>query len=187
MTVADSVVTARLLLRPLQREDGAQLLRLIDNWNVARWLGAVPWPYRAEDMIEFIEKIALPRRNGPKPVFAIVLAGLPIGVIECCAHSDVAAPLSNAADLGYWLGEPYWGEGYMSEAVAAVVERAFAAPDAALIRSGVFEGNTASLSVQQKLGFEVVGTIMAHCRPQGRAVPHICTRLTRARYEAVKR
>jgi RimJ/RimL family protein N-acetyltransferase len=184
--VADTITTARLRLRPVQPEDGAQLLRLIDNWNVAQWLGAVPWPYRAQDMAEFIEMVALPRQSGPKPIYAIVLEGSPIGVIECCGHPDPAAPLGNASELGYWLGEPYWGKGYMTEAVAAMVDRAFAAPDAAVIRSGVFEGNAASLKVQHKLGFEVVGSVTAFCRPRGHEVPHICTQLTRPRYEALK-
>ena len=182
-----TITTARLSLRALRPEDGPRLFCLIDNWNVARWLGAVPWPYRAQDMVDFIDKVALPRQDGPKPIFAIVLEESPIGVIECRGHSDPAAPLSNAADLGYWLGEPYWGKGYMTEAAAALVHRAFAAPDAAVIRSGLFVGNAASLSVQQKLGFEVAGTIMAYNRPHGRELPHICTRLTRARYEARKR
>ncbi len=184
---ADIITTARLRLRPVERKDGAQLLRLIDNWNVARWLGAVPWPYRAEDMVGFIDKIALPRQNGPKPILAIVLEGSPIGVIECCGHPDIAAPLSNAADLGYWLGEPYWRQGYATEAIAALLDRTFAAADAAVIRSGVFEGNAASLRVQQKLGFEIAGSVMAHCRPRGQDLRHICTRLTRARYQTLER
>jgi RimJ/RimL family protein N-acetyltransferase len=185
MIAADSIATARLVLRPMQREDGGHLLRLIDNWSVARWLGAVPWPYTAGDMTEFIENVALPRRYGPKPVFAILLEGAPIGAIECIAHPN--ATTSNASDLGYWLGEPHWGNGYMTEALAALVERAFAAPEAAVIHSGLFEGNAASLAVQQKLGFEVVGNGLVRCRPQGRELPHIRTRLTRARYEAMKR
>ena len=91
--------------------------------------------------------------------------------------------MSPGTDLGYWLGEPYWGKGYASEAVAALIERAFAQPTADVIRSGVFQGNAASLRVQQKLGFEVVGEVMANCRPRGRNVRLIRTQLTRARFE----
>jgi RimJ/RimL family protein N-acetyltransferase len=184
MREADTVTTSHLTLRPLRPQDGPELFRLIDNWNVARWLGAVPWPYTAGDMTEFIEKIALPRQYGPKPVYAILLEGQPIGAIECIAHPN--ATTSNASDLGYWLGEPYWGNGYMTEAAGALVDRAFAAPEAAVIHSGLFEGNAASLAVQQKLGFEVVGTGLVRCRPQMRELPHISTRLTRERYEARK-
>jgi RimJ/RimL family protein N-acetyltransferase len=71
----------------------------------------------------------------------------------------------------------------MSEAAAALVDRTFADPAAGLIRSGLFEGNAASLRVQEKLGFEVIGEVMANCRPRGRKVRLIRTLLTRARFE----
>ena len=187
MAAIEPITTARLLLRPIRADDGAHLLPLIDNWNVAQWLTRLPWPYRMDDMVEFMEKIALPRQDGPSPIFAIILEDMPIGAIECCGHPDRAAALGDGSDLGYWLGEPYWGRGYMTEAVAAMVKRVFAAADAAMIRSGVIEGNAASLRVQTKLGFEVAGSAIVHCRPRGQEVRLICTRLTRARYRDLKR
>jgi RimJ/RimL family protein N-acetyltransferase len=187
MRDAKIITTARLTLRPIEREDGPHLLRLVDNWNVAQWLTRVPWPYRMDDMVEFIEEIALPRQDGPKPVMAIILEGMPIGAIVCCGHPDAAAPLGSGSELGYWLGEPYWGRGYMTEAVAAMVDRTFAAADAAVIRSGVIEGNAASLRIQQKLGFEISGSVMVDCRPRGEEVRLICTRLTRERHQAFRR
>jgi Acetyltransferase (GNAT) domain len=83
MSVSGTITTALLVLRPVRREDGPTLLTLIDNWNVAQWLGTVPWPYAARDMDEFLETIALPRAGGPKPIYAIVREGQPIGLIEC--------------------------------------------------------------------------------------------------------
>jgi RimJ/RimL family protein N-acetyltransferase len=180
MDTSHTITTARLILRPVRREDGPLLLPLIANWNVARWLAAVPWPYGAQDMTEFLETIALPRTGRPKPIFAMVREGQPIGLIEC-----IGQPESNVApgtDLGYWLGEPYWGNGYATEAAAALIDHAFAQPAADMIRSGVFEGNAASLHLQEKLGFEVVGDVMANCRPRGQQVRLIRTLLTRARF-----
>jgi len=177
MGASEVITTARLVLRPVRREDGPALLALISNWNVAQWLGTVPWPYGAQDMTEFLETIALPRTGGPKPTFAVVREGQPIGLAECIGQPQ--SNVSPGTDLGYWLGEPYWGKGYASEAAAALIERAFAQPAADVIRSGVFEGNAASLRVQQKLGFEVVGEVMANCRPRGRNVRLIRTQLTR--------
>ena len=68
--------------------------------------------------------------------------------------------------------------------VSALVERAFAAPSAAVIRSAFFEGNAASWRVQEKLGFEIVNEVTAFSRPHGRELPLVSTRLTRAAYEA---
>ena len=82
MGASEVITTARLVLRPVRREDGPALFALISNWNVAQWLGTVPWPYGAQDMTEFLETIALPRTGGPKPIFAIVREGRPIGLAE---------------------------------------------------------------------------------------------------------
>jgi RimJ/RimL family protein N-acetyltransferase len=71
-----------------------------------------------------------------------------------------------------------------TEVVSALVERVFAAPEAVVIRSAFFEGNAASWRVQEKLGFEIVNEVMAFCRPHGRELRLICTRLTRAAHEA---
>jgi [ribosomal protein S5]-alanine N-acetyltransferase len=186
MSSPHTITTARLVLRPVLRDDGPALFGLINNWNVARWLTRVPWPYRAEDMTEFIETIALPRSDGPKPTFAILLNGRPIGAIECTGQPTIKEPQSGGSDLGYWLGEPYWGRGYTTEVVSALVGRVFAAPSAVVIRSAFFAGNAASWRVQEKLGFEIVSEVMAFCRPHGRELPLICTRLTRAAYEVRK-
>jgi RimJ/RimL family protein N-acetyltransferase len=138
-------------------------------------------------MTEFLDNIALPRQGGPKPILAILRDGSPIGLAECCGQPVTEVPLRNASDLGYWLGEPYWAQGYATEAISALIDRVFAQPEAGVIRSAVFEGNTSSLNLQQKLGFEIIGNATMHCRPQGREVSLICTRLTRTRYATLGR
>jgi RimJ/RimL family protein N-acetyltransferase len=178
--------TERLLLRPIERGDGEGLLPLIRNWNVARWLGVVPWPYEKADMVHFIEEIAALHAATPYPVHVILLGNAPIGTALCRGEQCVDGPIGAASDLGYWLGEPYWGHGYATEAIGALIGRVFSNPEITVIRSGVFEGNEASLNVQRKLGFEVLGTTMAMCRPQARELRHICTRVTRSRFLAAR-
>lgn len=179
------IKTPRLLLRPIERDDGNALLPLIQNWNVARWLAVVPWPYEATDMDHFIETIALPRARGRSPIYTVLCDGSPIGTAECRGETPEEGSLgTGAGQLGYWLGEPFWGRGYATEAAAALVANVFADPSIAAIRSGVFDGNEASLAVQRKLGFEVVDTVAVMCRPQGRALPLIRTRVTRAGFLA---
>jgi RimJ/RimL family protein N-acetyltransferase len=87
--------------------------------------------------------------------------------------------------IGYWLGRAFWNRGLMTEAARGVIARVFAATDASAIYSGVFEGNAASLRVQEKLGFVRDGTTLLLCNPRGGVeLPHINTVLTRARFEA---
>ena len=175
--------TRRLLLRPAMPGDAAALFPLIDNWDVARWLGVVPWPYTMADMEAFLGDVAAPRAQSAFPVFAICLDGAPIGCAEWRSRAEpFREALHHMTELGYWLGQPYWRRGIATEAVSALISYAFGASDAPSIISGVFEGNAASLRVQEKLGFEVAGTVMRACRPQGKELPLVCTRLARERF-----
>ena len=88
--------------------------------------------------------------------------------------------------LGYWLGRPYWGHGYMTEAARSFIAHVFGSGLSDIIYSGAFADNQASLRVQQKLGFERVGETMLDARPRGEKFPHINTVLTRARFEELR-
>jgi RimJ/RimL family protein N-acetyltransferase len=184
MSPRKPIKTARLLLRPIERGDVDGLLPLIQNWSVVRWLAVVPWPYTRMDMVRFIEDIALPNAARGHPIYTIVLDYTPIGTAACRGERSASARQRDISDLGYWLGEPYWGRGYATEAIAGLIGRVFEDPEVDLIRSGVFEGNDASLNVQRKLGFEVLETVKVMCRAQGRELPHVCTRLTRSAFLA---
>ena len=92
-------------------------------------------------------------------------------------------PQPDGSNLGYWLGEPFWGRGLMTEAVRAVVAEFFRQPDNQMLVSGVFRGNNASLAIQRNLGFEVTGESSVMCVARAAMVEHIDTRLTRQCYE----
>lgn len=178
--------TRRLALRPVSPADGIALFPLIDTWAVAQWLGVVPWPDTMADMEYFLREVAEPRRQSLFPIFAICVDGAPIGCMEWRGHgSEGLKATHEMAELGYWLGEPYWGKGYATEAVSRLVSYAFETSGVTSIISGVFEGNVASLRVQEKLGFEVAGTVMRMCRPRNKELPLIATRLSRERFRPV--
>jgi RimJ/RimL family protein N-acetyltransferase len=86
--------------------------------------------------------------------------------------------------VGYWLGKPYWGRGYMTEAVRALLDRVFAADIGETVYSGVFTGNPASLRVQKKIGFAIDGENTLYSHPQGAELPHVSTVLTRSAFAA---
>ena len=83
--------------------------------------------------------------------------------------------------IGYWIGRPHWGRGYMTEAARGLIAHLFATRDDALIHSGAFVGNAASLRVQDKLGFARDGESMMFSRPHGREIAHVKTALTLTR------
>ncbi len=174
--------TERLLLRPLRARDAEPLFALFNDWEVARWLSTPPWPYMPEDAVDFI----LPRvQQKPEETnFAITLSDDLIGGIgmrmKDASHLQTRAGLN----LGYWLGRPHWGQGYMTEAARGIVAHAFASGLDETIYSGAFVDNAASLRVQEKLGFVRAGETMLFAKPRAATFAHVNTVLTRAAFEA---
>jgi RimJ/RimL family protein N-acetyltransferase len=180
--VNDTIRTERLLLRPLRAGDAELLLAQFANWEVIRWLGTPPWPYAIDDALSFIT-LQLSRPPAVTGYLAITRDGALIGGVE--AGSRGAGAVSGGGPtLGYWLAQPHWGHGYMTEAAGAYIARVFAATATGTIYSGAFVGNEASLRVQDKLGFERTGEAQVFCRPRGERLAHVNTQLTRARFLA---
>jgi RimJ/RimL family protein N-acetyltransferase len=178
-TISSPIPTARLLLEPVRSEFASGLFAHINDWEVMRWLAAPPWPYALDHMHDWIARSSAARAAGRDADYAITLAGLPIGVIGMVG-------LGIGPVLGYWLARPFWGRGYMSEAAGRLVEHLFVG-GLSFIASGALEGNTASLRIQEKLGFRVVNERYIHARPHGRPMPHLDTVLGRTRWSRLRR
>lgn len=177
--------TERLLLRPLRPGDAERIFVAFNNWEVVRRLAAPPWPYTIEDTRAFVAKRIAFRSEPTEALHVIQLANAVIGGIDCTPRSRQqpgAIPV-----LGYWLAQPFWGRGYMTEAARAFVEALFVSGIGEKIRSGAFVDNSASLRVQEKLGFVRVGESLLFCNPRGAEFPHIDTVLTRDAFLAVTR
>ena len=168
--------TRRLILRQPCPDDAAAIAGQLNNFRVAGNLARVPYPYRVTDA-----KAWLATWRADKPPaetgFSLELPGE--GLIGHCGYH----PSPRGAEIGYWLGEPFWNRGFMSEAVAAVLDWYFDATAAAAVYSGVFSFNRASLAVQKKLGFTETGVSRMHCLARNEEVRHIDTELTRARWD----
>ncbi len=174
--------TRRLLLRPLRTGDAESIFVAFNNWEVVRRLAAPPWPYTIEDTRAFVARRITFRSEPSEALYVIQLAKAPIGGIECTPRSRLRP--GGIPILGYWLAEPFWGRGYMTEAARAFIERLFASGIGDRIRSGAFADNAASLRVQEKLGFVRVGESSLFCTPRGAEFQHIDTLLTRDRFLA---
>lgn len=172
--------TERSLLRALSAVDAPRIAALIGNWNVARMLSRVPYPYTVQDAADFLGTLGLRTFESGQGVFAIVHKGELAGVVGI-------EPITGAPSLGYWLGEPYWGLGLATKAVGDIVRRFFSESDRDGLSSGVFADNLASLRVQKKLGFVETGESEKLSVARGHKVPHIDTILTRERHLAMHR
>ena len=186
MTVLDAefdIRTARLQLRPPREDDVAPLAALFDNWEVMRWLSSPPWPYRRDDAQDFVDR----RKSASADCItaAIVLGNAFIGAVDVIVKPASAMQRERGLSLGYWIGQPYWGKGYMSEAARGFITHVFAQIADDTIYSGAFAGNAASLRIQEKLGFTRDSKGMFFSNPNRRDVLHVNTSLTRARFAAL--
>jgi len=162
----------RLTLRLPERTDAERLTRLLNNFAVSGNLARVPYPYYRSEAGASppTPHPGLPPRD---TTFAIDIDG------EGFAGQVGFHLQRGGAVLGYWLGEPYWGRGYMTEAVRGAVDWFFLMTGDPRIVSGVFAFNHASLAIQRKLKFTETGTSRLLCLARGAQVEHIDTELTR--------
>ena len=172
-----NIRTKRLVLRTPKMGDAPAIARHLNNFAVTGNLSVVPFPYAQSDAEDFIG--GLSDEAGPQCTqFLIELEQEgPAGIV---GTSD----RERGVEIGYWLGEPFWGRGIMSEAVDAVLKWNFAASGAELIVSGAFHFNMASLAIQHKFGFVETGRSERHCVARERDIEHIDTELTREAFEA---
>ena len=169
--------TRRLTLRQPKLNDAERLAQYLNNFGVAGNLSRVPYPYRLADAKAWL-RTWRPDTPAAATGFTIDLEGEGL-VGHVGFHHDEQGTV-----IGYWLGEPYWNRGFMSEACAAALGWYFDITAAPAIGSGVFHFNKASLAIQKKLGFTETGSSYRLCLARGEEVRHIDTELTRDSWAA---
>jgi RimJ/RimL family protein N-acetyltransferase len=177
------IETRRLILRPLRHSDAAAIFASFNDWEVVRWLSSPPWPYAREDAEGFVRAVLDPADETGEIVLAITLAGKLIGTMSVREREASHLQRDAGSNIGYWLGQRHWGQGYMTEALQALVARVFALSPAEAIYCGAFADNLASLRVQEKAGFVHAGETVLFSRPTGHELAHVNTVLTRASFE----
>jgi RimJ/RimL family protein N-acetyltransferase len=158
-----TIETPRLSLRPVSPEDVAALVPAIGNYDVVRWLGRVPYPYRAADADAFVAA------NAAK-------AGRVWFVHD---ETGLVGGISVDGELGYWFRREVWGRGYAVEAAFAAIEAHFADRRAGHLPSGHLPGNDRSRRVLEKLGFRPNGIRIVASRALAQHVESQAYQLTR--------
>lgn len=180
--IVPEIETERLHLRPLTQADAPEIVRLVNDFDVARYTSTIPHPYDMQMALDFIAAPeAAPQaasRFIDDPDGAIVL-----GVVVKTGNHLVGCvglqKTPEGPEIGYWIGREYWRCGYASEAAGRLVRLAFenfALPE--LVASAVTV-NDASHRVLEKIGFAICGTGEIHSRAQNCHLPVIHRRLKR--------
>jgi ribosomal-protein-alanine N-acetyltransferase len=153
-----------LLLRPWRAADLDALLRYANNRKI--WLNLrdrFPHPYTLRDAQQWIARSAA--QSGSPTNFAIEFEGGAIGGIGLELLTDVHR---FTAEIGYWLGEPFWGRGIATIAATAVTDYAFATLELRRLQALAFEWNPASARVLEKAGYTLEGRLRKSIMKDGR-------------------
>ena len=148
MSWPERIACAGFALRPWQATDADALVQHADDADVARHLGErFPHPYTLDDAHLFIaHALHLPNET----TYAIERNGEAVGGIGVHPGEGVER---HSAELGYWLGRAYWGEGIATGAVRALVPHALRELKLYRLQARVFDGNVASMRVLERCGF----------------------------------
>jgi len=173
-----SLLTSRLILRPLNAGDAEAIVALAGNWHVASQTRRIPHPYTLEAAQEFIAAQKKAQFKGEEWIWGVCLKDEGHPLIGCVGvtFGDMEA------ELGYWLGETYWKQGFATEAARAVVNYAFERCELWQIDGKHLFNNHESGRVLTKLGFQVVGFSRGACREENQDIVHY--RLLRAAWIA---
>lgn len=144
----------RCRVREWQKSDAASLVEHANNLNVARNLrDRFPHPYTAGDAKEFLKHAV----SSPDPTnLAIDVDGLAVGAIGYVPGRDVER---YSAEIGYWLGEAFWGRGIATEAVCLITGHAFVEMGFLRLFALPFADNAGSVRVLEKAGYEREGLL----------------------------
>lgn len=140
-----------------------EIQQLANNYAIAINLRDVfPHPYTIEDAVSFLE---LATNGSLGYVFGIYDDNTFVGCCSLIPQQDV---YRINAEIGYWIGEPFWGNGYATEAVKLLVDFAFQELDLLRVYAYIFEYNIGSMRVLEKTGFEKEAIIKSSVIKEGK-------------------
>jgi RimJ/RimL family protein N-acetyltransferase len=175
---APVLVTARLRLRALQREDASAIATLANDRRIAENTARIPHPYTLADANGFLRYID---ESETEIAFAITLAD--DALIGICG---LRTKPRKSPEIGYWLGAPYWGHGYATEAARAVIDHAFEDLGLERLEAGARVSNPASRRVLEKCGFQWTGVTLLRIHAIASSAPVDRFRLDRGLWASLK-
>ena len=155
-------------MRSWQWRDRDAIVRHANNPNVSINLrDRFPNPYTAADARRWLESVI---DFKPETNFAIAVGAEAVGGIGFTVQSDVGR---RSAEIGYWLGEAFWGRGIATEALIAVTDYAFSHYDVCRLYAHVFDWNGASARVLEKAGYVFEGRMRKSVTKDGQTIDQL--------------
>lgn len=152
----------RLTYRPIDARDAGRIATLADDWDIARMTARIPHPYSLVDADQWIASIGT-----DEFVRGVERDGELIGAVGYIEGSV------EQAEIGYWIGRPFWGNGYATEAAQALVDYCFDEAGFRRLTAGHFADNPASARIIAKLGFRRIGIGAQWCEARKSEVPTV--------------
>jgi RimJ/RimL family protein N-acetyltransferase len=150
-------------IRNFSPKDVKSLVKYANNYAVSRFLrDSFPHPYTEEDAVRWINFV---RQNSFNLTFAIANEKELIGGIGAMPNQDINRFTS---EIGYWLAEPFWNNGIITEAVRIFCNHLFTNFNFNHLTASIFEGNDASIKVVQKVGFVLEGVMRKNVYKENR-------------------
>ena len=152
----DIIETERLVLRQTEQRDADAISTLGSDFDIARMTGSFPYPFPLLSAEFKIMTFHAAKRRGLAHPYAITVKGddALIGIADLFKRSP-----DTLWEIGYWIGRPYWGRGYMTEACSALLAEADSTLGPEDRIAGVFTDNPGSARVLEKLGFKRCGDV----------------------------
>lgn len=162
--MAVTLRSTSFVLRPFRRGDETSLRKNINNRTIYLYTLLIPYPYTAKHASDWIQKtISLQKKKKASEInFAIDIGG---DVVRGIGLSHIE---KHKAEIGYWLGEKYWGRGIMTAAVKLVTSFCFRKLKLRRIYATVYPHNKASVRVLQKTGFRFEGLMRKLYKKDGK-------------------
>ncbi|WP_310621631.1 GNAT family N-acetyltransferase [Flexibacterium corallicola] len=142
--------TARLVIDQVRQDDLADIMFLANNRNVSKMLATMPHPFTLEDAKALVKRSE--NAGHQQALFAIRMKNT--GRIVGCIGYNPQSEDDGSVHLGYWIGEPFWGQGYATEAAQAVVDFAFEQGTIYELVAACRVTNPASRRVLENSGFQ---------------------------------
>jgi RimJ/RimL family protein N-acetyltransferase len=177
--------TARLALRAARLEDAKRVAALVNDRRIAENTARIPHPYTVDDATEWI-RAAL---SQSATSYVITMAAEIIGAcgldmppspplsptrpspVRGGGSGRVAGEVREGAELGYWIGVPFWGCGYATEAARCLIDHAFGGLGYEVLTASARVSNPASRRVLEKCGFQWTGVGLCRIRAISSSVP----------------
>jgi len=165
------ITTERLVLRPFTLADAPAVAALANNRRLYETLLSLPNPYSEELAKSWIATHAADFANDDRYEFAITdrVTGELYGAIGISHNKNY-----HKGEMGYWIGEQFWGRGFTTEAAAALIDFVFTAKGFHKVFAYHFDFNPASGRVMQKVGMNHVGTFVDNVFKDGKYITEHC-------------